>query len=217
METIIMIGCIVGFIGATLSLSLTTWRKNQKLSKNENVLKHEIENSRRVIRFLGNRASQQAIEPEFLASVGIPVLQEFNHHLADLYKKIFLLEHLAEMPQTVYGIGQYIKILNELADSKEKEYLLNNFSITLYSYKNVSYLIYNSLIINPEDNSDGQTVINLLLTNLKSIHPCSKINDITYTLTLIVNKRRSMIAKKEDDAITKRMLEVIKIMENCKS
>lgn len=215
MDKIIIVSCIIGFILVTLSLALTTRNSNKKLRENNKALRHEIEQSRRVFKFFSDKDGQGVIEPEFLVSLGIPILQEFNHHLADLYKRIFILELLAEAPQTVHSIGQYIELLNNLEDSKEKEYLLNNFSITLYGYKNVSYLIYNSLIINPEDNLDGKTVIHLLLANLESIHPFSKISNITYTLTLIVNKRRS--SRKEDDDITKRMLEVIKIMENCKS
>lgn len=214
METVIII-CLIALIGVILLWTLTTRNKNKRLTKNERALKHEIEKSRRAIRFLSDRDSHWAIEPEFLVSLGIPVLQEFNDHLAGLYKKIFLLELLTEAPQTVYSIGQYIELLNNLKDSKEKEYLLNNFSITLYGYKSVSHLIYNSLVINPENNTDGQTVVNFLLTNLGSMHPCSKIKDVAYRLTLMVDKRRSF--KTEDKVITKRIQEVIKIMENCKN
>jgi hypothetical protein len=212
MKTVIIV-CLICFSVATLLLVIIIWNRNRKLLKNETALKHEVEKSRKIIKFLSKQGAQ-AIDPEFLASLGIPVLQQFNNHLADLYKKIFLLELLAEAPQTVHDIGQYIKLLNDLENSKEKEYLLNNFSITLYGYKSVSYLMYNSLVINPENNYDGQTVINFLLTNLSLIHTCSKIKEIALTLMLLATKRKSLT---NDDVINNRILEVVRILENCKN
>lgn len=208
MEAII----VIGFMSVVLLLALV---KNRQLHRNEETLKQELEKSKKIIKFLSNVDSQTAIKPEFLVSLGIPTLQEFNYHLADLYKKKFLLELLAEAPQTVHSIGRYIELLNNLESSEEKEYLLKNFAITLYGYQSISYLIYNSLKINPEDNSDGQTVINFILTNLVSMSARSTISNIAYSLTLFVGKRRSLTTV--DDAITKKLLEVAKIMENCKT
>lgn len=209
---------ITSVISAALLFALATvWNQNKQLHKNQETLKQELEKSKKVIQFLSDRNNQTAIKPEFLASLGIPVLQEFNYHLANLYKKIFLLDLLEEAPQTVHSIGQYIKLIHNLESSEEKEYLLKNFAITLFSlrYQTISSLINNALIINPEDNSDGQIVINFILTNLALIQSNSTIENITYVLTLFINKRNSFLAK--NDVVTERIKEVIKIMENCKS
>lgn len=209
---------VISFISIVLLLALATvWNRNKQLHKNEVVLKQEIEKSKKIIQFLSDRDNQTAIKPEFLISLGIPALQEFNYHLADLYKKIFLLDLVKETPQTVHSIGRYIELINNLESSKEKEYLLKNFAIILFSlsYQSISALIYNALIINPKDNPDGQTVINLILANLAATTSHSTIENITYVLTLFINKRNSFVAK--NDVITKRIKEVIKIMQDCKS
>lgn len=208
---------IISFFSVALLLALATvWNRNKQLHKSEETLKQELEKSKKIIQFLSDKNNQRVINPEYLVLLGVPILQEFNYHLTDLYKKIFLLDLLEEAPQTVHSIGKYIAMINNLESSEEKEYLLKNFAITIfnYRYQSISSLIYNSLIINPEDNLDGQTVVNLILTNLASVSSCSTIDNIAYVLTLFISKRNTFAAK--DDAITKRMKEVIKIMQDCK-